>query len=134
MPVRYSSRVNKPPGAGAAGFLSPQAASSTETLAVAVSDMDRAYSSLERHNVARVSPRPQRLPDWNKNAGGIEAFYFKDPDGHLLEYLAMLDEEPSISILVLAAVALGEAQANYLFNVMRHAEKWWVPRAEQKYP
>ena len=28
------------------------------------------------------------MPDWNKNAGGIEAFYFKDPDGHVLEVLA----------------------------------------------
>jgi catechol 2,3-dioxygenase-like lactoylglutathione lyase family enzyme len=30
---------------------------------------------------------PQRLPDWNKKAGGIKAFYFKDPDGHHLEVL-----------------------------------------------
>jgi catechol 2,3-dioxygenase-like lactoylglutathione lyase family enzyme len=30
---------------------------------------------------------PQRLPDWNKNAGGISAFYFKDPDGHPVEIL-----------------------------------------------
>lgn len=29
----------------------------------------------------------QRLPDWNQNAGGIRAFYFKDPDGHHLEIL-----------------------------------------------
>jgi catechol 2,3-dioxygenase-like lactoylglutathione lyase family enzyme len=27
------------------------------------------------------------LPDWNPNAGGIKAFYFKDPDGHTLEIL-----------------------------------------------
>jgi catechol 2,3-dioxygenase-like lactoylglutathione lyase family enzyme len=27
------------------------------------------------------------LPEWNKNAGGICAFYFKDPDGHVLEVL-----------------------------------------------
>src|SRR5262249_57597761 len=27
------------------------------------------------------------LPDWNPNAGGIRAFYFKDPDGHPLEVL-----------------------------------------------
>ena len=25
--------------------------------------------------------------DWNPNAGGIKAFYFKDPDGHALEIL-----------------------------------------------
>ena len=32
-------------------------------------------------------PEPQRLPDSNPNAGGIRAFYFKDPDGHALEIL-----------------------------------------------
>ena len=30
---------------------------------------------------------PQRLPDWNPNAGGIRAFYFRDPDEHFLEIL-----------------------------------------------
>jgi catechol 2,3-dioxygenase-like lactoylglutathione lyase family enzyme len=30
---------------------------------------------------------PQRLPDWNQNAGGIRAFYFRDPDDHPLEIL-----------------------------------------------
>ena len=30
---------------------------------------------------------PQQLPDWNPNAAGIRAFYFKDPDGHALEIL-----------------------------------------------
>ena len=39
------------------------------------------------HDVAHASPSPQRLPDWNKNAGGIEAFYFRDPDGNHLEIL-----------------------------------------------
>jgi len=34
-----------------------------------------------------VSPAPQRLPDWNPNAGGIRAFYFRDPDDHPLEIL-----------------------------------------------
>jgi catechol 2,3-dioxygenase-like lactoylglutathione lyase family enzyme len=37
--------------------------------------------------VEHASPAPQRLPDWNPNAGGIRAFYFKDPDGHPLEIL-----------------------------------------------
>jgi catechol 2,3-dioxygenase-like lactoylglutathione lyase family enzyme len=37
--------------------------------------------------VEYASSAPQRLPDWNKNAGGIKAFYFKDPDGHPLEIL-----------------------------------------------
>jgi catechol 2,3-dioxygenase-like lactoylglutathione lyase family enzyme len=55
--------------------------------AIIVSDMDRAYARLRQHKVGHASAGPQRLPDWNKNAGGIRAFYFKDPDGHNLEIL-----------------------------------------------
>jgi catechol 2,3-dioxygenase-like lactoylglutathione lyase family enzyme len=43
--------------------------------------------ALRRHKVRHASPGPQRLPDWNPDAGGIEAFYFKDPDGNHLEVL-----------------------------------------------
>jgi catechol 2,3-dioxygenase-like lactoylglutathione lyase family enzyme len=60
-------------------------------IAIITSDMQRAYSWLREHNVQHASPSPQRLPDWNKNAGGIEAFYFKDPDGHPLELLQFPD-------------------------------------------
>ena len=56
-------------------------------VAIIVSDMDRAYARLRAAGVEHVSPGPQRLPDWNPNAGGIRAFYFKDPDGHVLEVL-----------------------------------------------
>jgi catechol 2,3-dioxygenase-like lactoylglutathione lyase family enzyme len=56
-------------------------------VAMIVSDMDRAYSVLRQHGVAHASTGPQRLPDWNVNAGGIQAFYFRDPDGHFLEVL-----------------------------------------------
>lgn len=56
-------------------------------IAIIVSDMDRAYARLRRAGVEHVSPEPQRLPDWNPAAGGIRAFYFKDPDGHVLEIL-----------------------------------------------
>jgi len=56
-------------------------------IAIIVSDMDRAYAWLRQHRVEHASPAPQRLPDWNPNAGGIRAFYFKDPDGHPLEVL-----------------------------------------------
>src|SRR5215468_8101850 len=56
-------------------------------VAIIVSDMDRAYRQLRDHRVAHASPAPQRLPDWNPTAGGIRAFYFKDPDGHPLEVL-----------------------------------------------
>ncbi len=56
-------------------------------VAIIVSDMAKAYGVLRAHNVTFASSGPQRLPDWNKNAGGIEAFYFKDPDNHTLEVL-----------------------------------------------
>jgi catechol 2,3-dioxygenase-like lactoylglutathione lyase family enzyme len=56
-------------------------------IAIVVSDLDRAYKWLRQHNVEHASSGPQRLPDWNPNAGGIQAFYFKDPDGHPLEIL-----------------------------------------------
>ena len=56
-------------------------------IAIIVSDMDRAYQILRANNVQHASSGPQRLPDWNKNAGGIKAFYFKDPDGHPVEIL-----------------------------------------------
>ncbi len=56
-------------------------------IAIVVRDMDSAYARLRRRKVAHASSGPQRLPDWNKNAGGIKAFYFKDPDGHVLEIL-----------------------------------------------
>jgi catechol 2,3-dioxygenase-like lactoylglutathione lyase family enzyme len=56
-------------------------------MAIVTSDMDRAYQWLRKNKVEHASAGPQRLPDWNKNAGGIKAFYFKDPDGHALEIL-----------------------------------------------
>ena len=56
-------------------------------IAVITSDMDAAYRGLREHSVAHASTGPQRLPDWNPNAGGISAFYFRDPDGHFLEVL-----------------------------------------------
>jgi catechol 2,3-dioxygenase-like lactoylglutathione lyase family enzyme len=56
-------------------------------IAVIVSDMDRAYAILRKNKVEYASSGPQCLPDWNKNAGGIKAFYFKDPDEHPVEIL-----------------------------------------------
>lgn len=56
-------------------------------IAIAVSDMDRAYQQLRQHKVQHASTAPQRIPDWNKAAAGIRAFYFKDPDGHHLEII-----------------------------------------------
>lgn len=57
-------------------------------IAIIVSDMDKAYAWLRQNKVQHASSGPQRLPDWNQNAGGIQAFYFRDPDGHFLEILA----------------------------------------------
>jgi catechol 2,3-dioxygenase-like lactoylglutathione lyase family enzyme len=56
-------------------------------VAIIVRDMDEAYARLRSFNVEHASSGPQRLPDWNPNAGGIEAFYFRDPDGNHLEVL-----------------------------------------------
>lgn len=56
-------------------------------IAIVVSDMNPAYQHLRRHKVQHASTAPQRIPDWNKAAAGIEAFYFKDPDGHPLEII-----------------------------------------------
>jgi catechol 2,3-dioxygenase-like lactoylglutathione lyase family enzyme len=56
-------------------------------VAIIVSDMDRAYQRLRDYKVQHASSGPQLLPAWNKNAGGIRAFYFRDPDGHPLEVL-----------------------------------------------
>lgn len=56
-------------------------------VAIIVRDMDKAYARLRAHGVVHASTGPQRLPDWNPGAGGIEAFYFRDPDGHFLEIL-----------------------------------------------
>jgi len=60
---------------------------SFQHIAIVVSDMDAAYRRLREYGVRHVSPEPQRLPDWNPDAGGIEAFYFNDPDGHVLEVI-----------------------------------------------
>lgn len=56
-------------------------------VAIVVRDMDAAYAKLEATHVPHVSVAPQTLPSWNKNAAGIRAYYFKDPDGHTLELI-----------------------------------------------
>jgi catechol 2,3-dioxygenase-like lactoylglutathione lyase family enzyme len=57
-------------------------------VAIVVRDLDRAFARLEANHVRGASVAPQRLPAWNPNAGGIGAYYFKDPDGHTLEILS----------------------------------------------
>lgn len=56
-------------------------------IAIAVSDIDKAYAVLRQNRVRHASTGPQLLPAWNPDAGGIAAFYFKDPDGHVLEII-----------------------------------------------
>ena len=62
-------------------------------IAIITSDMEKAYMWLRQNRVEHASSGPQRLPDWNKNAGGIKAFYFKDPDGHSLEILQFPEDK-----------------------------------------
>ncbi len=56
-------------------------------IAIVVRDMEEAYAHLRRHNIAHVSTAPQRIPESNAAAAGIKAFYFKDPDNHVLEVI-----------------------------------------------
>jgi catechol 2,3-dioxygenase-like lactoylglutathione lyase family enzyme len=64
-------------------------------IAIITSDMDRAYKRLREFKVQHASSGPQRLPEWNRNAAGIQAFYFRDPDGHFLEVLAVPPDKGS---------------------------------------
>ncbi|HKD04632.1 MAG TPA: VOC family protein [Bryobacteraceae bacterium] len=64
-------------------------------IAIITGDMDRAYQWLRENKVQHASSAPQRLPDWNKSAAGIQAFYFRDPDGHFLEILAFPSDKGS---------------------------------------
>lgn len=56
-------------------------------IAIVVRDMDKAYEHLRQHRVKYVSTAPQTLPEWNKGAAGIKAFYFRDPEDHVLEII-----------------------------------------------
>jgi catechol 2,3-dioxygenase-like lactoylglutathione lyase family enzyme len=56
-------------------------------IAIIVSDMDKAYAWLRENHVEYASTGPQVLPLSNPSAGGISAFYFRDPDGNFLELL-----------------------------------------------
>ncbi len=56
-------------------------------IAIVVRDMDAAYARLRQFKVKHISTEPQRIPDWNKAAAGVRAFYFRDPDNHALELI-----------------------------------------------
>lgn len=57
-------------------------------MAIVVKDMPEAYRILRENDVQHVSTYPQELPEYIEAAAGIEAFYFRDPDGHNLELIA----------------------------------------------
>jgi catechol 2,3-dioxygenase-like lactoylglutathione lyase family enzyme len=56
-------------------------------IAIVVRDMDKSYEQLRQSKVRYVSTAPQTLPEWNKGAAGIKAFYFRDPEDHVLEII-----------------------------------------------
>jgi catechol 2,3-dioxygenase-like lactoylglutathione lyase family enzyme len=58
-------------------------------IAIVVSDMEAAGARLQQHKVRQISTAPQILPKWNRNAAGIKAFYFRDPDDHPLELIQL---------------------------------------------
>jgi catechol 2,3-dioxygenase-like lactoylglutathione lyase family enzyme len=60
-------------------------------ICIVVRDLDAA-SAKARQRIAEgslvgVSTAPQTLPEWNLAAAGIQAFKFRDPEGHNLELL-----------------------------------------------
>jgi catechol 2,3-dioxygenase-like lactoylglutathione lyase family enzyme len=98
---------------------------SFQHIAIIVSDMDKAYDWLRQNKVEYTSSGPQRLPNWNKNAAGIKAFYFKDPDGHPLEILQFPPDKgaekwhrPSDKLLLgidHTAIVVGDTEASLRF-------------------
>jgi catechol 2,3-dioxygenase-like lactoylglutathione lyase family enzyme len=56
-------------------------------LAIVVSDMASAYDHVRSFLVDPISTAPQTIPLENKTSGGVQAFKFRDPDGHDLELI-----------------------------------------------
>jgi len=60
-------------------------------ICIVVRDLERASAPLRQAIAAGelqpISSAPQRLPDWNSAAAGIEAFKLHSPEGHCLELL-----------------------------------------------
>lgn len=57
-------------------------------LAIVVSDIDAATRRALAHGATAVSVGgPQTIPASNATAGGIRAFYFRDPEDHVLELI-----------------------------------------------
>lgn len=56
-------------------------------MAIAVSDMERAYAHLQSFPIDPISVEPQTIPPDNQASAGVRAFKFKDPDCHDLELI-----------------------------------------------
>ena len=56
-------------------------------LAIAVSDLDRAYAHLKTFPFESISLAPQTIPPSNQAAAGTRAFKFRDSDRHPLELI-----------------------------------------------
>jgi catechol 2,3-dioxygenase-like lactoylglutathione lyase family enzyme len=60
-------------------------------ICIVVSDLDaasaQARQAIANGSLVGVSTAPQTLPAWNTAAAGIQAFKFRDPEGHNLELL-----------------------------------------------
>jgi catechol 2,3-dioxygenase-like lactoylglutathione lyase family enzyme len=60
-------------------------------ICIVVSDLDAASASarqaIANGSLVGVSTAPQTLPEWNTAAAGIQAFKFRDSEGHNLELL-----------------------------------------------
>jgi catechol 2,3-dioxygenase-like lactoylglutathione lyase family enzyme len=85
-------------------------------IAIITHDMERAYAHLRQYKVRHVSSGPQTLPEWNHDAGGIKAFYFLDPDGHVLEILQFPDKKGNAKWRERAT----KASADHLFLGIDH--------------
>lgn len=56
-------------------------------MAIAVSDMDRAYAHIQSFSIEPISLEPQTIPSDNEASAGVRAFKFKDLDRHNLELI-----------------------------------------------
>jgi catechol 2,3-dioxygenase-like lactoylglutathione lyase family enzyme len=91
-------------------------------IAIVVKDMDKAYQRLRQYGVKHTSTSPQTLPE-NLKSAGVEAFYFKDPDGHNLELITFppdkgdpkwLEETDKLFLGIdHSAVGVKDAQASF---------------------
>lgn len=93
---------------------------SFQHVAIIVADMQRAYRWLRQNKVTHASTGPQRLPEYITAAAGIQAFYFKDPDGHALEILEFPRDKGNPRWHALAERLAPDAAPSQLFLGIDH--------------